>query len=56
MLTEAFLVGRRGEARRLRAQTAADLVYVVGYLQKRFDASQQWAAHLGSGDREDGWS
>ena len=43
MLTEAFWAADAARHDELRAETAAVLVYVVGYLQRRFGDGQRWA-------------
>jgi eukaryotic-like serine/threonine-protein kinase len=42
-LTEAFWAADAARHDELRAAVAADLVYVVGSLQRRFDDGQRWA-------------
>jgi serine/threonine-protein kinase len=42
-LTEAFWTADAARHDELRAETAANLVYAVGYLQRRFADGQRWA-------------
>jgi tetratricopeptide (TPR) repeat protein len=44
ILTEAFWAADAARHDELRAQTAAVLVYLVGYLQRRFDDGKRWAS------------
>jgi len=42
-LTEAFWLADSSRHDEIRAEAAANLVYVVGYLQNRFEDSRRWA-------------
>jgi len=44
-LTDAFWAADASRHDELRAETAAALVYVVGYLQRRFEDGQRWATN-----------
>jgi eukaryotic-like serine/threonine-protein kinase len=44
VLTEAFSVADSSRHDEVRAEVAGDLVYVVGYLDGRFESAHQWAS------------
>jgi eukaryotic-like serine/threonine-protein kinase len=48
LLIEAFWMGDASRHDEVRAKAAADLVFVVGYQQGRFDDADRWATAAGS--------